>query len=71
MSSVKNNNVRRELENLLSPLKVSSESEYNMLMNLIDEVYDDPKINQPEASSSTIENKLYQWIDSSVNSSNI
>lgn len=70
MSSIKNNNVRKELEKLLLPLKESSQAEYNMVMNLIEEVYDDPRINQPEASSSTIENKLYQWIHTSVNSAN-
>lgn len=70
MSIVKNSNVRKELEKLLAPLKASSEAEYNILMDLIDEVYDDPKINNPEAASSVIENKLYQWIDNSVNSAN-
>ncbi len=70
MSSVKNSNVRKEIERLLSSLKETSQAEYNMIMNLIDEVYDDPKINQAEAGSSVIENKLYQWIDNSINSSN-
>ncbi|MFN3753716.1 hypothetical protein [Flavobacterium sp.] len=70
MSGVKNNNVRKELEKLLAPLKESAQAEYNILLDLIDAVYEDPKINQPEASSSQIENMLYQWIDNSVNSEN-
>lgn len=70
MSSVNNNNVRKELENLLSPLRESSQAEYNILISLIEEVYDDPKINQLEATSPIIESRLYQWIINSVNAEN-
>lgn len=70
MSSVKNINVKKELDKLLLPLKENAQAEYNILMSLIDEVYEDPNINRPEASSNSIENKLYQWIDNSVNSEN-
>lgn len=70
MSAVKNSNVRKELEKMLAPLRKNDESEYNMIMNLIEEVYDDPKIDKSEASSFDIESKLYFWICNSVSSTN-
>lgn len=70
MKSIKNSNVTKEVERLLSSVKVNSPSEFNILMDLIDEVYDDPKISYPETITKDIENKLYQWIDNSVNLAN-
>lgn len=70
MKSIKNSNVTKEVERLLSSVKINTPSEFNILMDLIDEVYDDPKINYPETITKDIENKLYQWIDNSVNLEN-
>jgi len=70
MKSIKNSNVTKEVERLLSSVKLDTPSEFSILMDLIDEVYDDPKINHPETTTKEIESKLYQWIDNSVNLEN-
>lgn len=70
MKSIKNSNVTKEVERLLSSVKLDTPSEFSILMDLIDEVYDDPKINNPETTTKEIESKLYQWIDNSVNLAN-
>lgn len=66
MQSTNNNNVTKELERLLAPLKQKDIVKYNIIQNLIDEVYNDPTIHSPESHSREIENKLYKMIDDHI-----
>lgn len=66
MESTSNNNVTKELDKLLAPLKLSDQLQYNIIQNLIDAVYNDPSIHSPEATSKEIENKLYKMIDDHI-----
>lgn len=66
MESTKNSNVFKEVEKLLSPLREKDSVQYQIIQNLIDEVYEDPTLNSPEALSKEIENKLYKLIDDHI-----
>jgi hypothetical protein len=71
MQSTNNNNVTRELERLLAPLKNKDIVQYNIIQNLIDEVYKDPTIHSAESHSKEIENKLYKMIDDHIRFDNV
>jgi len=71
MESTSNNNVTKELERLLAPLKQGNPLQYNIIQNLIDAVYVDPTIHSPEALSKEIENKLYKMIDDHIRFDNL
>jgi len=66
MESTKNINVNKELERLLEPLRQTSQAQYEIVRALIDEVYNDPTLGSPEATSRDIENKLYRMIDDHI-----
>jgi hypothetical protein len=66
MESTRNNDVNRELERLLTPLRESSQVHFDIVRALIDEVYQDPTLGSPEKTSREIENKLYRMIDDHI-----
>jgi hypothetical protein len=66
MEGTKNSNVIKEVERLLAPLKSKEPLQYQIIQNLIDDVYEDPTLGSPERTSTEIENKLYKMIDDHV-----
>ena len=66
MESIKNSNVTKEVEKLLAPLKEKDIAQYNIIRNLVDQVYTDPTLHSPEATNKEIENRLYRMIDDHI-----
>lgn len=66
MAGIKNSNVNKEVDRLLSPLKERDLAKYNIIRTLLDDVYDDPSLASPEATTKEIENNLYRVIDNHV-----
>ena len=66
MAGIKNSNVNKEVDRLLIPLKERDLAKYNIVRALLDDVYDDPSLGSPEATTKEIENRLYKIIDDHV-----
>ena len=66
MKSIQNDHVTQEVEKMLAPLKEANPAQYDIITRLINDVYSDPKIEQPEALTRAIEDKLYRLIDDHV-----
>ncbi|MDN3548929.1 hypothetical protein [Mucilaginibacter aquaedulcis] len=66
MEGTENKQVNKEVERFLAGLKAKEPAQYDIIKTLIGEMYNDPKLNNPEATSKTIEDKIYRLIDDQV-----
>ena len=69
MAGIKNTEVSREVEKLLSPLKKTDLDQYNIIINLLDDINMDPTLGS-ERNSKDIEDRLYKMVDDHVKYSN-
>ncbi len=66
MQSTDNDQVNKEVERLLAPLKEKEPAQYNIIKTLIAEMPNDPKLDAPIAYTKAIEDKIYRLIDEQV-----